>query len=466
MRRHRLRLVDDGVGGFLERIAADLHAARAVGAAPDRHRVGVALHEADAAERHAEPLRHHLRIDGGVALAVRMGAGEDRHHAARIEAQRHAVVEHRRLFEEIAEPAPAQLAALLRSGGALGKARPVRELEALVHHMREVAAVVGGVGAGLVRHLRRTDEIAPPDLDRIDVDHRRGAIEQPLDQVGRFRPSGAAVGMHRAGVGEHALPHRMQRRHVVDAGRELDGEKDVHHRRAEGVRPDRVHRVDAQAEDLALVVERELAAHHLVAAVGVAEQRFRARRRPFHRPSEAARRPQHQPVVGIAAALHAEAAADVGRDHAQLGLRDLQHIGGKLRAVAVRVLRRRIERVGVVGGVVVADRGARLDRVGAQPIAFEPQRDRVARLGEGGVGRVLVAEGEREGDVAGVVVPDPRRARFHRVLDRGHRRQRLVVDLDQLGGVLRLRRVSATTNATRSPTARTLSAASSGRRAR
>ena len=62
----------------------------------------------------------------------------------------------------------------------------------------------------------------------------------------------------------------------------------------------------------------------------------------------------------------------------------------------------------------------------------------MARLGEGGVGRVLVAEGEREGDVAGVVVPDRRRTGLHRLLHQGHRRQHLVLDRDQLGRVLRL----------------------------
>ena len=113
-RRHRLGLLDDGVGGALERVAADMHAARAVGAAPDRHLVGVALDEADDLERHAEPFVHHLRVDGLVALAVRMGAGKDRERAARIEAHHHAVVEDRGFFEEIADAAAAQLAVLLR----------------------------------------------------------------------------------------------------------------------------------------------------------------------------------------------------------------------------------------------------------------------------------------------------------------------------------------------------------------
>src|SRR6185436_33087 len=44
-------------------------------------------------ELRAEPLRHELREGGGMALAVRVGAGHDRHHARRIKAQLHPVVE-------------------------------------------------------------------------------------------------------------------------------------------------------------------------------------------------------------------------------------------------------------------------------------------------------------------------------------------------------------------------------------
>ena len=156
-RRHRLGLFDDAVGGALERIAADLHAARAIGAAAERYGIGVALHEADVLERHAEPFRHHLRIDGLVALAVRMRAGENGQHAARIEADDHAVVEHRGFLEEIADAAAAQLAVPLGFGGAFGETVPIGELEALVHHMREIAAVIGDAGLDLVRHGGRPE---------------------------------------------------------------------------------------------------------------------------------------------------------------------------------------------------------------------------------------------------------------------------------------------------------------------
>ena len=61
-------------------------------------------------------------------------------------------------------------------------------------------------------------------------------------------------------------------------------------------------------------------------------------------------------------------------------------------------------------------------------------------LGESGVGRLLVAEHQAEGVVAGrVVVPHLHRVGLGGVLDVDQRRQRLVVDLDQFGGVAGLR---------------------------
>ena len=146
-------------------------------------------------QRHAEPFVHHLRVDRLMALTVRMGAGKDHERAAWIEADGHAVVEDSRFLDEIADAAPAQPAVLLQFRRAFGEAAPVGELQAFVHHPHEFAGVEGDAGMELVRHGTRRNEVASPDLDRIDADHVRGPVEQQLDQIGRFRPSGAAVGL-------------------------------------------------------------------------------------------------------------------------------------------------------------------------------------------------------------------------------------------------------------------------------
>src|SRR4029078_8169949 len=52
MRGEQLRLFDDDVPRHPQRAAAEHHAARSVGAAPDLYLVGIALHVADALEGH------------------------------------------------------------------------------------------------------------------------------------------------------------------------------------------------------------------------------------------------------------------------------------------------------------------------------------------------------------------------------------------------------------------------------
>ena len=336
-------------------------------------------------------------------------------------------------------PRPRSLPFFFDSAARLAKPSPIGELQAFVHHMSEVAAVIGDAGLNLVRHGGSRNEIAPPDLDDIDADDLGRAVEQLLDQKGRFRPPGAAIGRERNGVGEDGMRDGMHRRNLIDAGRQAYRKQRHHHRRAEYMRAHGVQRADAQAENLALVVEREFAGDDLIAAVRIAEKRLRARRHPFHRPAaDAARRPRHQRVLRIAAVLHAETAADIRRDHAHFRLGDFQHLAGDGGTGAVRILRGRIERVIVAFGMIMADRGARLDRIGADARVVQLELDDVLGLGKGGVGRVLVAHHQRERDVVRRLVPQHRRAGLHRVLDADHRRQRLVVDLDKLGGAARL----------------------------
>ena len=64
--------------------------------------------------------------------------------------------------------------------------------------------------------------------------------------------------------------------------------------------------------------------------------------------------------------------------------------------------------------------------------------DDVGGAREGGVGRLLVALDLDEADVVRAIVPDQRHAGFDRVAGGDDGRQRLVVDLDQFGGVDRL----------------------------
>ena len=132
-----------------------------------------------------------------------------------------------------------------------------------------------------------------------------------------------------------------------------------------------------------------------------------------------------------------EAAADIAGNDADLALRHLHDLR-ELGAIAVRPLRHRVDRVAVLGLVVVGDRAARLHRRGGDPVDDKAALDDPVGFGERRIGRGAVPLRIDEADIVGPVFPDQRRARFERGDARSDRRERLVIDLYQLGRVLRL----------------------------
>ena len=95
---------------------------------------------------------------------------------------------------------------------------------------------------------------------------------------------------------------------------------------------------------------------------------------------------------------------------------------------------------------------ARLHRVHDQPLMDDVERHDMRGRLERRLGLGVIAEAVEADPVAGRALPDLRRIRLQRIVDLGHRRQRVVLDLDQLGGIGAWARVSATTAATASPT--------------
>ena len=111
-----------------------------------------------------------------------------------------------------------------------------------------------------------------------------------------------------------------------------------------------------------------------------------------------------------------------------------------LGARAMRILRRRVQRVTVLSRIIIADRGARLHRHRRQPVVLDTQLHVVLRLRERRIGRRLVADHQLKRDVAvRIVVPHFRRPILGGVFEQRHRRQRLVVDLDHFGRIAGLR---------------------------
>jgi hypothetical protein len=111
----------------------------------------------------------------------------------------------------------------------------------------------------------------------------------------------------------------------------------------------------------------------------------------------------------VHAGFHAEGAADIARQHTDIGRRDLKIAGGNRVAQAEGRL---------VGGVeldppVLGDLGpgaARLHRVGGDARDGEVEGGDVGRSGQSGGGAVRVAALPQEPDIVGHTVPDRRSA--------------------------------------------------------
>jgi hypothetical protein len=113
-----------------------------------------------------------------------------------------------------------------------------------------------------------------------------------------------------------------------------------------------------------------------------------------------------------------------------------QHEGRHQQALHVRVLVGDVQRVLVAGAVEAADGGARLHRVGHQPVVDQVDLRDLGGLGEHRVHLRLVADRPLVDVVVGRDVVQ--RAGLGRIAHVHHRRQHVVVDLHRLGGIARL----------------------------
>ena len=204
--------------GVVDRDALGGERARAAGAAAGLDPVGVALDDADLLERHVQPLVQHLGVGGVVALAVGLGADQHRRPCRPRRTRSRRARSDRPWSIRCSSTCRCRAAGPLACASALARhPGPVRLLQAGVHDLGELAGVVELAGRGLERHLLGRDEVLAPQLDRVDAQLVGRVVHQPLHAVDRFRPPGAAIGVDRHGVGEHALHAVAQHLHVVDA---------------------------------------------------------------------------------------------------------------------------------------------------------------------------------------------------------------------------------------------------------
>ena len=141
---------------------------------------------------------------------------------------------------------------------------------------------------------------------------------------------------------------------------------------------------------------------------------------PFQRSLQQLRRRGHRDILGIDAELGAEAAADIGRRHAQPVLVDAE-IGAEILVEIVRLLGRGPDRDAVARRLVLRDDAARLDRMARAAMLQQLLAVDVLGRPERRV-RVAIRHAVRGDDVRGKIAP--RRARTRRAPRRGDRSPR------------------------------------------
>ena len=309
----------------------------------------------------------------------------------------------------------------------------------------QALGVLAGVGEeaerGAVREVVVADEVHPPELGLVHAQVVRGGLHHPLLEEHRLGdPERAPVGDPAGGlVGVGAAGGQVRDRDVVG------GERRVHQPDLElarlGVGEERAVvgvGVHPDGEDLAVLAQRHLAVQVDVAGEAGGDQVAGLVLDPLDRALQQDRGQDRADVAGVDRHLVAEAAADVGGD-------DPDHVLGELGDQRdrgpddVRRLGGHVHGELRGGPVEVGDRPAALDRrrVRARVVQLQP-RDHVG-LGERPVGARGVADLPVVDDVAGLallVVADDRGALGQRLPRVDDGRQRLVVDVDRLAGVL------------------------------
>ena len=331
-----------------------------------------------------------------------------------------------------ADPELLRVAALAPLGLLCPQRLVVDDCERLVERCFVVARVDREPGGNRRREL--LDEVLPAQLDRVHVELPRQRVDRTLDRVGRLGPAGAAVGVGRRRVRVDAHALEVVALDGVAAAVEPGAEDRDARRHELEVRAHRSRQPHPHRGDRPVGGRRELHLLDDVASVDGGDVRLRAPLDPLDRPAELPREREAERLLGVDVQLRAEPAADVRGDDPQLRLGDAgdEREG---RAEDVRDLGRRPHRVLALSGDGLHDHAARLDRVRDQPVLVVALLHRHRRLGEQPLGLSRL-ELPRVAVVRAQVVVQDRGVVAERSLDVAHRRQLLVVDLDELGGVL------------------------------
>ena len=185
----------------------------------------------------------------------------------------------------------------------------------------------------------------------------------------------------------------------------------------------------AQRQHAAVGIDRHLHVPVLVALADGGDEILAAVLHPFQRPAQQQRRGRQRQLLGMERRLRPEAAAGVGRHHADALLADAerrhQDLLGAMRRLGVGVDRQR-----VVDRIDAHRDAARLDRMAAALVQAEALLDAMRRLGERAVD-VAVVDALSRDEIVRAIEPGLGRAGLKSGDRIDHRRQLFEIERDQ-----------------------------------
>ena len=333
--------------------------------------------------------------------------------------------------------ADADVAAFLaRLGLLLAPAVVIDHAERLVEHGLIVAAVVHVAGRHDVGELVLLDQVQPTHLHRVDAELLASRVDQALDHEIADLGAEAAIGPLLALVGEHGGEIDLDAVDLVGAG---------HLRHGVAVLADAVLEVGAvvvdhlepHAQHRAVALQRELGVVEAVGPVGVAARHVvDAVFQILDRPAGGAGERAGERADLVAEELAAEAAAGVGRHDVEPVRIDLERDRDQPTDVVVH-RRVGVDRELARAPVVVGGGTHGLDRRAAGARPAQPALDHQIGGGEVLVHRAEINRAlECDVGIAAFGMEHGVTGRCHRLFEIDDRRQRIVLDLDQLAGVL------------------------------
>ena len=183
----------------------------------------------------------------------------------------------------------------------------VGETQRFRERLLVVARVVFNAHARSVRELLGPNEVFAPNFQTVQAELARRFIDQALDVEHRLRPAGAAIRSGGDGVGK-------DRDHLDVAVVDLIAARGHAHHALRRNRRDGVQigaevrdHTDFEAQHRAVLLERQLGGHGLVAALNRGEEILAARGDPLDRPAQLQRQVTGQHFLAVERALAAEA---------------------------------------------------------------------------------------------------------------------------------------------------------------